>query len=304
MDIRFYRISLQRQGSLSQKCSHGPNARQTSGMTPQQPNLSMITTPFFLDRYGEQLGSFHNLYTKIETSATSSAPTIANESADRLPRVTGDNYVVFNSADGQPPSSNNPFWNQMPMPRNVAISSRLNYFRTLDKKPGPRKHPIQPVLVEVKYSHIPTISDDGYLSLAMYPSVAFWNPYNVGLDMDQLFVEIPLHQVYINAFNPKDFDRWRKWFFYAFNPDFQPGGGPNVGRPLLFPWISTGGLRGSAVGLTGFQDPLAVYSKMYFYSLVHGMILTLVVIKLSPFLLPSPTAQVTTEEGQELQIST
>ena len=38
-----------------------------------------------------------NLYTKIVSSATSSGPAIANESADRLPRVTGDNYVVFNS---------------------------------------------------------------------------------------------------------------------------------------------------------------------------------------------------------------
>ena len=210
------------------------------------------------------LGSFHNLYTKIVSSNTSSNPAIANESAERLPRVTGDNYVLFNSADGQPPSSKNPFWNQMNMPRNVAIPTRLNYFRTLDKKPGPRKHPIQPVLVEVKYSHIPTISDDGYLSLAMYPSVAFWNPYNVGLDLDQLFVEIPLHQVYLKAFNPKDFDRWRKWFFYAFDPDVQRGGGPGVSRPPPFPpGFPLNGLRGS-VGLTGFSGPSGSLLKNLF----------------------------------------
>ena len=210
------------------------------------------------------LGSFHNLYTKISTSKTSSGPAIANEAADRLPRITGDNYVLFNSSDGQPPSSNNPFWNQMNMPRNTAISSRLNYFRTLDKKPGPRKHSTQPVLMEVKYSHIPTISN-GMLALAMYPSVALWNPYNVALDMDELFVEVPIHQVNINAFNPKDFDRWRKWFFYAFNPNNNnTGGGPGPPRPPPFPpGFPAGGLRGP-VGLLGLAGPTGNLVKNLF----------------------------------------
>ena len=205
------------------------------------------------------LGSFHNLYTKVVSSGSS----ITNQSADRLPRVTGDNYVLFNSSDGQPPSSKNPFWNQMNMPKNTAISTRLNYFRTLDKKPGPRNHPIQPVLMEVKYSQVPTITDDGYLALAMYPSVALWNPYNVGMDMDQLYVEVPMHQVKINAFNPKDFDRWRKWFFYAFNPDPPRGGSSPRPRPPPFPpGFPTGGLRGPS-GITGLLGPSGLLFKNY-----------------------------------------
>ena len=211
------------------------------------------------------LGSFHNLYTKIVTSQTSTEPAIANQEADRLPRVTGDNYVLFNSSDGQPPSSNNPFWNEMNMPKNTAITSRLNYFRTLDKKPGPRNHPIQPVLLEVKYSQIPTISDNGFLCLAMYPSVAFWNPYNVALDMDQLFIEVPMHQVYVNAFNPKDFDRWRKWFFYAFNPDPpQGGGGPGMRPPPFPPGFPTNGLRGP-MGFSGMAGPAGGLFKSHFF---------------------------------------
>ena len=54
---------------------------------------------------------------------------------------------------------------------NEAIATRLNYFRKFHQRPGPQKHAVQPVLLEVKYSHIPTVSEGplgNQMALAMY----------------------------------------------------------------------------------------------------------------------------------------
>ena len=160
------------------------------------------------------LGAFHNMYTKFVSS--SGQHLVRNETADALPRMTGDNMVLFNSASGALPNtrSNRPFWTLMGGVNPVlAVNTRLNYFRTLDKRPGPKNHAIQPVLMEFKYSQIPTNSG-GNLALAINPSVALWNPYNVRMELSQLFIEVPIHQSRISSFNPKEFDRWRKWYMY------------------------------------------------------------------------------------------
>ena len=59
------------------------------------------------------LGAFHNMYTKFVSS--SGQHLVRNETADALPRMTGDNIVLFNSASGALPNtrSNRPFWTQM-----------------------------------------------------------------------------------------------------------------------------------------------------------------------------------------------
>ena len=166
-----------------------------------------------------------NLYTKFVS--TSGQNSVRDETADALPRTSGDNMVLFNSASGALPNTRSarPFWTKMrgvnPV---VAVNTRLNYFRTLDKRPGPQKHAIQPVLLEFKYSQIPTESG-GNLALAINPSVALWNPYNVRMELSQLFVEVPIHTSQVSGLNPKEFDRWRKWYMYMWRHRTTGGGG-------------------------------------------------------------------------------
>ena len=45
----------------------------------------------------------------------------------------------------------------------------------------------------------------------MYPSLAFWNPYNVPVNLKDVYVEIPLN-LWATAFNPKEWDLFLKWY--------------------------------------------------------------------------------------------
>ena len=202
------------------------------------------------------LGTFHNLYNNLTKEKE-----IRDENIDKMPRISGDNYVVFNSGDNEKPAGANPFWEapsfkNLRINQNEKVSLKLNYFRDFHQKPSPNKHGIQPVLMEVKYSHRPVV-EDGFLSLAMYPSVALWNPYNVDLKMNELFIEVPIENVQLKAYSPKDLDRWRKWYMFAFNtvrsPNGGGGGNPNWPRaepPLPRPPTWPRGSRGP-VGLSG-----------------------------------------------------
>ena len=91
------------------------------------------------------LGSFHNSY--LLSSYDNLFP-------NRFPRVVGDNSVLYNHLLPYGAKPNSPGTHP-----SITSSSRLrqnfNYFRGLDKRPEPTNHPIQPVLVEVKYSHHP-----------------------------------------------------------------------------------------------------------------------------------------------------
>ncbi len=230
------------------------------------------------------LASYHNLYASGDDGQeiSWSNPKVKDHEADSLPRFTGDNYVLFSSAKGPPPNSNNsnPFWKDMsktlnPLgnvpgygnPMRLAVRSKLNFFGQNHIRPGSIRHPIQPVLMELKYSQVPTVSGNR-LALAMYPSFALWNPYNVAMEMDQLYVEVPLTRASLNCFNPKEYDRWRKWFIWAFNPRFGLGGGGNNNRIMPAPKFPPGfphyGGRGP-VGITGTMGTAG-----YFYSLVLG----------------------------------
>jgi hypothetical protein len=228
---------------------------------------AMLLGPFW-----RLLASFHNLYTNIKASnylpEQPPIPVISNHGADYLPRATGDNFVGFDATQNELPAGQNKFWEETsfgPMGELDKINSKVNYFGDNFKRPGPRNHPIQPVLLELKYSQIPTVTDDQTLGLAMYPSVALWNPYNIPLEMDQLFVDIPLGHISISCYDPSELDRWRKWFFYAWDPGNiggnigTGGGGGGINRPSPPPPLPPGfgGItfpgRKGPVGLSGLN---------------------------------------------------
>lgn len=201
------------------------------------------------------LGAFHNMYTKFVESSGQIA--VRNQTADTLPRTTGDNVVLFNSASGALPNtrSSRPYWTKMPgVNPVVAVNTRLNYFRTLDKRPGPKNHPVQPVLLEFKYSQIPTVSA-GNLALSINPSVALWNPYNVRIELNQLFIEVPIHQSRVSSFNPKEFDRWRKWYMYNWRGPTGGGGGGGGNPPPPPPQPPPGWQNFIDLNGNGRRDP-------------------------------------------------
>jgi hypothetical protein len=142
----------------------------------------------------------------------------------------------------------------------LGINTRLNWFRESNTRPGPKSHPIQPVLVEYKFSQVPTLSS-GKLALAMYPSIALWNPYNVAIAMNQLFVEVPMKQSSLNCMNPKSFDRWRKWVMWSGLWFQGVGGGGSIPEiPRGFPFargpVGINGVMGApgAIGLSMFAQ--------------------------------------------------
>ena len=107
-------------------------------------------------------------------------------------------------------------------------------------------------MLEFKYSQVPTLSGAN-LALAMYPSVALWNPYNVALTMNELYVEVPIHRAIINTMNPKEYDRWRKWFMWVYYQGVNGvGGGTTMRPPPLPPGFPNWGGRGP-VGTVGAQ---------------------------------------------------
>ena len=134
--------------------------------------------------------------------------------------------VIFDPLEGFPDSGGKPFWTGGPEPPLVKINTRVNWFRNRGR-PGPKSHPVQPVLMEFKFSQVPTVTLDGYLALAMHPSVALWNPYNVRMSMEDLYVEVPIHKSEMHTMNPKEYDRWRKWYMWSHAAE-QPGGGGGI----------------------------------------------------------------------------
>ena len=195
------------------------------------------------------LGSFHNMYLKIAGGATS--PRVQSQPAEAVPRFSGDNLVLFDPRNGRPEARGKPFWTQTQTNPILAINTRLNWFLDTNSRPGPKSHPVQPVLLEFKYSQVPTLSGAN-LALAMYPSVALWNPYNVALSMNELYVEVPIHRATINTMNPKEYDRWRKWFMWVYYQGVNGGGGTTMRPPPLPPGFPNWGGRGP-VGTVGAQ---------------------------------------------------
>ena len=153
------------------------------------------------------LGAFHNLY--LASNYGDIHPT-------DFPRVVGDNNVLFNHLLPYGVKPNSP-GNSPSITKSSELRKYFNYFKGLETRPEPKNHPIQPVLVEVKYSQHP-IFDQNQIGLAIYPSVAFWNPYDVPISSKNLFIEIPF-TVQFSALNAKHFDYYRKWFMSVVDID-------------------------------------------------------------------------------------
>ena len=153
------------------------------------------------------LRDFYRSYEYVDSSGKFSlgGSSGAKTSPDKFPRAIGDNTVIF---DGRPHGK---IRNQ----RQSDISKQYNYFSEMKFRPEPSVHPYSPVLLEIKYAHEPYFKN-GKLGLAVYPSVALWNPYDVTLSMNNdLVIEIPL-EVDIQAYNTKDWDIMRQWRFHHF----------------------------------------------------------------------------------------
>ena len=148
------------------------------------------------------LRDFYNSYEYVDSSGRLSLGGSAGAqlSPDKFPRAIGDNTVIF---DGRPNG-------KIRQKRQSEISKQYNYFSEMRFRPEPSNHPYSPVLLEVKYAHEPYFRN-GRLGLAVYPSVALWNPYDVTLSMNNdLILEIPL-EVEIQGYNTKDWDIMRRW---------------------------------------------------------------------------------------------
>ncbi len=225
------------------------------------------------------MGSFHNLYL---------ASSYGDITPDEFPRIVGDNNVLFNHLFPFGVRPNSP-GNNSAITSSTRLRQNFNYFRGLEKRPEPKNHPIQPVLVEIKYSHHP-LYEQGQLGLAAYPSVAFWNPYNVPISNQNIFIEIPF-QVGMETINAKHYDLYRKWWMYCFdqtlfstaNPGVDPTQ-PTFQIPPGFknfedrngngkkdpgePWVGVGSWQGTPRGMpTNRDDFMRNYNN--FGNIVH-----------------------------------
>ena len=151
------------------------------------------------------LRSYYNSYKSVSSGTLSLGNSLngVSASAVKFPRSIGDNTVIF---DSRP---NGKIRNQ----KQSDISKQYNYFSEMKFRPEPSVHSFAPVLLEVKYAQEPYFKS-GKLGLAVYPSIALWNPYDVTLSMENdLVVEIPL-DVDIQAYNTKDWDVFRQWYIH------------------------------------------------------------------------------------------
>lgn len=224
------------------------------------------------------LGAFHNLYANntVSTSVFKDVlPCHPNCSipghTDKtmcgvFPRSVGDNSLLLGLTGGLGPFKKIRTYFTGGINE---IMARWNLFMGLNIRPEPKNHPLQPILTEFKFSQTPTIEppqpiEGGKLALAMYPSVALWNPYNVPISMKELYVEIPFRDNRLLAANPRDYDRWRKWRMYFSDQLIQAtsGGGPGTPPPPSPPTLPPNyGLKGSA-GLLGPYGPRSALGKL------------------------------------------
>jgi len=166
------------------------------------------------------LGAFHNLYKlhDIVQEADPRTQVLENIVPDQFPRVSGDGFVSFNQINDDGGTINSPggYSEVEGFVSGRAKASRYyNFFEGIETKPEPSNHPILPSLVEIKYSQHPVYANNR-IGLALYPSVAFWNPYNFPLEINDLFVELPM-TVELQAMDAELYDLYRKWWMNSFD---------------------------------------------------------------------------------------
>ena len=198
--------------------AYGPTHWKEVLCYPQKANdwLDQEGTDFIYDErvmvVGPQwslLRDFHNLYEKVSSGTE---PTISSNlyhdcGEFSFVRRKGDNSVIFGDTL---PNSPGGFISKTDK---QTIQQNYNYFSN-GNRPEPVNHGISPILVEVKYSHEPYIDEDGSLCLAMFPSFALWNPYDVAIELgsDAAYeIDIKIEHLRIRGLNIKEWEIYKKW---------------------------------------------------------------------------------------------
>ena len=205
------------------------------------------------------MGCFHNLY--LLSSYGDILP-------DNFPRIVGDNNIIFNHLRASGVTPRSPGGDDLIEGSNII--TRFNYFENTSTRPEPKNHPIQPVLVEFKYSHMPLYKENR-IGLEAYPSLAFWNPYNVPITMKEIYIEIPMNTNLVYG-DPILYDLYRKWYMYIRDLDeyqsFYNSTNPPDMRPVAPNDDINGNLKRDPVkdGLLEVVEKDPFYPTRYWFS--------------------------------------
>jgi hypothetical protein len=140
------------------------------------------------------------------------------EAPDRFPQRVGDHFVSFDSRPGNKGGASG---NTMqPYLRHRAQFSQYgpNSYNMAHKREEPSNHPIGPVLVELQHRQIIYTTQSGggqILRLAIMPTFALWNPYNVKLSAARYQMEYKIKGCTIAAYNTKEREIFYKWSIHS-----------------------------------------------------------------------------------------
>lgn len=191
--------------------SYRPNAYANQwndeGSGPEAPTVDDKNTILAGPKWSV-LKDFHNKWEEVGSSGSVSLEE-SDLLPDKFPRIVGDNNVVFAERPNNPNREL----------RKFSIDDLVDYFNHFDNpsiRPEPTNHSLLPKLLEFKFSSVPTwvpTGEEGTIALSMYPSVSFWNPYNFPININDVYIEIPMN-VGLVAFNPKEWDLVRQWWLH------------------------------------------------------------------------------------------
>jgi hypothetical protein len=140
------------------------------------------------------------------------------EAPDRFPQRVGDHFVTFDSRPGNKGGSSG---NTMqPYLRHHPKFSQYgpNSYNMAHRREEPSNHPIGPVLVELQHRQIiytAQAGTDSTLRLAIMPTFALWNPYNVKLSAARYQMEYKMRDCTIAAYNTKEREIFYKWSIHS-----------------------------------------------------------------------------------------
>ena len=193
--------------NVSLKSDAKENEWRDQGSGPMSPTIDDKNFVLAGPRWSV-LKDFHNKWKDLGSSGSVTSIDVA---PDNFPRSTGDPHAIY------------PFLFPPKRPNGElkprGLEDYINLFFEPTMRPEPTNHSLVPTMVEFKFSAIPNLTPDNKLALAMYPSVAFWNPYNLPVIINDVYIEVPLN-VWMCAFNPKEWDLFLKW--YEHNPTSVP----------------------------------------------------------------------------------
>ena len=140
------------------------------------------------------------------------------EAPDRFPQRVGDHFVTFDSRPGNKGGSSGntmqPYLRHHPK----FSQYRPNSYNMAHQREEPSNHPIGPVLVELQHRQIIYTAQTGgghVLRLAIMPTFALWNPYNVKLSAARYQMEYEIKGCTIAAYNTKEREVFYKWRIHS-----------------------------------------------------------------------------------------